>query len=337
MRTKMGARKDTVSLVTGAAGFIGSHLIQLLLERGHEVRCLVLDGDDSKWIKEKDVQIFYGDCTEKKSIVPVVTGEIDYIFHLAAVLKTNDHSAYDRVNFEGTKNVLDLCLEKNVALKRFVYISSITATGPGSKTAPLKESDICNPINEYGRSKIKTENFLRRNADKISHTIVRPTLVYGPRDLKATYPYYRIISRGVKPLLGHGLTNVIYVKDLVRFLLVAAESEESVNQSYFVGEEKVYSYREIADTIEKVMGKKAIPMYIPQPLIFASGAFFEFLAKITKTVPLFDLRRARDLSYRYWNCDVSKMKNELGFTPQYHLEKGVRETTEWYRNEGLIR
>jgi dihydroflavonol-4-reductase len=333
----MGSGKNAITLVTGASGFIGSHLVELLTERGHRVRCLVLNGENLRWLKKKDVQIFYGDCTEKKSISRAITAEVEYIFHLAAVVKTDDKSAYERVNFGGTKNILESCIEKNIQLKRFVYTSSVTAVGPGRKTAPLKESDPCHPINDYGRSKNKTENFLHAHADRIPYTIVRPTLVYGPRDLRATYPYYQMISRGFKPLLGHGLTSIIYVKDLVRFLLVASENEKSINQSYFVGEEKVYSYREIADTIERAMGKNAFPVYIPRPLIFTAGTFLGFFAKTTKTRPLFDLRRARDLSYKYWMCDVSKMKKDTGFTPQYHLEKGVKETIWWYRNEGLIR
>ena len=118
------------ALVTGAAGFIGSHVVDLLLENGIEVTSFVMESDDLTWLKGKDTNIIFGDCTDTQSLEHAITTDLDYIFHLAAVMNAPDAEIYDRVNYQGTRNVVDLCLEKKVELKRFVYVSSFAASGP---------------------------------------------------------------------------------------------------------------------------------------------------------------------------------------------------------------
>jgi nucleoside-diphosphate-sugar epimerase len=333
----MGQRNPKTALVTGASGFIGGHLVDLLRENKYDVVCFVIKEDNLRWIEGKEVKIVYGDIRDKSSLYPVIEDSIQYVFHLAAVVKSPSLESYFSVNVSGTKNIVEVCMENSPRLKRFVYISSVAAMGPGDKTAIRKETDLCHPITEYGRSKLQTERFLMEHKGRLPFTILRPALVYGPRDFRGLSSYFKLISKGLKPILGEGFTNIIYVKDLVRCFLFAAETDEALYQTYVVGDEHVYSYREIADTISDLMEKKTIVLKIPLPLLYTAGAFLGAYSKMTHTLPLFDLRRARDIRYRYWMFDTSKAKKELGFIPKYTLEEGVKETIDWYKKEGWIK
>jgi len=332
----MGRNNKKTTLVTGAAGFIGSHLVDLLLENHHNVVTLVRKEDDLRWIEGKEVNIVYGDIRDKSSLFPLIDSSIQYVFHLAGVVKCPSSEPYFSVNVDGTKNIVEVCVKTLPRLKRFLYASSVAATGPGDESTIHKETDLCNPITDYGRSKLQTEKFLREYKGTLPYTILRPALVYGPRDYRGLSSYFKLISRGLKPILGEGCTNIIYVKDLVRCFYSAAEMDEALYQTYFVGDAHIYRYREIADTISAVMGKKTLLLKIPLPLLYGAGALLGVYSKITHTLPLFDLRRAHDIKYRYWMYDTSKAEKELGFVPKYTLEDGVRETIAWYKKEGWI-
>jgi nucleoside-diphosphate-sugar epimerase len=264
----------------------------------------------------------------------VVNTSLDYIFHLAAVLNADSLETYYRVNVGGTKNLIEICLEKKISLKRFVYISSAAAAGPSNKM--LKETDACNPVTEYGRSKVATENIFQARKDQIPFTILRPTLVYGPRNFHGIYSYFHFASKGLKLYFGKGMTNIIYVKDLVNCLLLSAEKKEAINQTYFVGEQRIYSFKEIADIISDAFNRRMLPVHVPIFFVYVAGTLLGAYSKVTRTSPLFNLRRARDLKHRYWMYDISKIRRELGFKTQYELKDAAKETIEWYEKEGWI-
>src|SRR3989304_4039289 len=129
------------ALVTGATGFIGSHLCEELARRGYQVTCLVREKSDLKWIENIDIKLIPGDCTSIASLFPAVT-DVDYVFHLAGLTKACSCNDFFCANTEGTENLIKAVAEKNPKIKRFVYLSSLAAAGPSSKGSPLKkESD----------------------------------------------------------------------------------------------------------------------------------------------------------------------------------------------------
>ncbi len=324
------------ALVTGAAGFIGSHVVDLLLEKGMEVTSFVLEDDDLTWLKGKGTNLIVGDCTDRQSLERAITSDLDYIFHLAAVMNAPDAEIYDSVNYQGTRNVVDICLEKEVELKRFVYVSSFAASGPSGSGEIKDETSPCEPVTEYGRSKLKAEKYLAQFCEELPYTILRLGLVYGPRNRHGIFSLFQVISRRIRPVLKNAGTNVVYVKDVATCMLLAARRDEAICKTYCVGENRIYSYRDVAEAVSKAFGGRMLSIPVSIPLLFGAGMILQLFGKITRTIPLLDLRRMSDMRHRYWMYDTSAVARDLGYETGYELSEGARETVEWYRKQGWV-
>ena len=146
------------ALVTGANGFIGSHLVEGLVERNYEVYCLVRKTSDLKWIKNLPVKFVYGNINDYSSLIGAVKDK-EIVFHLAGLTKAYNVEDYYRVNAEGSKNILQACKEAGNNIKKIVYSSSLAVTGPATDFNPLTEESQCNPISDYGKSKYEGEKY----------------------------------------------------------------------------------------------------------------------------------------------------------------------------------
>ncbi|MEW5902595.1 MAG: NAD(P)-dependent oxidoreductase, partial [Acidobacteriota bacterium] len=215
------------ALVTGATGFIGSHLAEELLRRGYEVRCLVRRPRRGDWIERLAVQLVLGDCRDKPSLFSAVE-EVDYVFHLAAVINALSWDEYYQANVLGTLNLLEACAERNPRLRKFVLVSSISAAGPSERGRPLREEDPCRPISDYGRSKKMAEEAVAERGGRFPWVIVRPPNVTGPRQ-KELEEVIRLIKKRIKPLVGEEepQTSLCYVGDVVDALILCAEKPEA--------------------------------------------------------------------------------------------------------------
>ncbi len=322
-------------LVTGGSGFIGSHLIEALLEGKHEIRCLVVKGDDLSWIQGLKIEIVYGNTTDRESLEKAVKG-VDYVYHLAAVLLAPDYEGYHRINYEGTKNIVDACIESGLNLKRFIFVSSVAAGGPTGKDEVLTEESKGRPISDYGRVKLKAEKYLESVKDKISFTIIRLSVVYGPREKGAIYSCYRVINAGFKPLLGKGISNICYVKDAVNGMILAARKDVARGKTYLIAQHELVTREEIFCSIEKAMGKKALTLKIPLAVSLLAIPFFWLFSKVTGSEIIFNLRNYIDLRHGYWKYSTDRAEKELGFNSEYGLEKGARLTADWYKQNGLL-
>ncbi|CUT00042.1 NAD dependent epimerase/dehydratase family protein [Candidatus Kryptonium thompsonii] len=186
------------ALVTGGTGFIGSHLVDELLNRGYEVRCIVRDTSNLKWLNGKDVEIFKGSLFDIDFLKKAVE-DVDYVYHIAGVTKGKNYQDYYRGNVETTQNLLEACLE-NQKLKKFVLASSLAAVGPGDDAIPVDETRQYNPITSYGKSKAEAEKVTLSFKDKLPITIVRPPSVYGPRDTY-TFELFKYVKFGFLPVV----------------------------------------------------------------------------------------------------------------------------------------
>jgi len=319
------------ALVTGGNGFVGSHLVEALLKKGYEVVCLVRNKSDLNFLSGLKIEYKYGDITDKTSLIEATKG-IDFVFHVAGITRAKNKEEYFRVNASGTKNLVQTCFETNPHVKRFIYVSSQTAAGPGKGLQPIDENTKCEPINDYGRSKLEGEKEVLNLKDKLPVTIIRPPAVYGPRDKDILY-FFQVINKGIIPAFGlkESYLSLIYVKDLASGLILAAENRKSSRQIYFLTDGKNYSWSEAFGIVRDSLGVKAIRLRIPKSLLVTFAFFSEAFTRLLGKTPLLHLGRAKELCQRFWICDTSKAKTEMDFVPEYDLKKGALETVKWYK------
>lgn len=325
-----------ISLVTGATGFIGSHLAELLLSRGHTVRVLLRKTSSLEWLKGLRVELFYGDLFDREAMERAVAG-VDYVYHSAGLTKARTPEGYYRANQEGTRNLLNAMLSRSPQIRRFVHISSQAAVGPSPSSAPINEEFPANPLTTYGKSKRKAEEEVLAVSSRMPVTICRPPAVYGPRD-KDIFEFFNTYRKGLQPIVGFSekYVSLVHVTDLVRGFVMAAESEAARGQVYFISSDRAYGWKEVGEVTRAAMGRGAIRVRIPEPLVYVISAFAEIGAKFSSKPALINLEKARDMVQDYWTCDSSKAARDFGYRQEISLEEGIRGTVEWYREHGWL-
>jgi nucleoside-diphosphate-sugar epimerase len=317
------------ALVTGGTGFIGSHLVDELLNRGYEVRCIVRDTSNLKWLDGKDVEIFKGSLFDIDFLKKAIK-DVDYVYHIAGVTKGKNYQDYYRGNVETTQNLLEACLE-NQKLKKFVLASSLAAVGPGDDAIPVDETRPYNPITSYGKSKAEAEKVTLSFKDKLPITIVRPPSVYGPRDTY-TFELFKYVKFGFLPVVlsDDQILSLVYVSDLVDGFILAGENEQAIGEIYFISSEKIYTWKEIEEAVLKALDKKVFRIKIPAPILYSVSFISELIFKLQKKASPLNLEKIKDVRQKNWACSIEKAKKELGYTPKVSLEEGMRITINWY-------
>ena len=328
--------------VTGGTGFIGSHLVERLVNQGYHVTCLIRKTSNLRWLdhllatKSPQVELVIGDLHDSNLLVEHVQ-DVDLVFHLAGLTKAPDAATYDRVNAEGTKHLIEACLAAQTNLDRFVYCSSLAAVGPSRDATPNTEDVTPQPLTDYGSSKLKGELIVRGYADRLPMTIIRPPAVYGPRDADI-FLFFRMINRGVIPILGDAdkLLSLVHVKDLVSGIYTAAVSERAIGETYFLTDGDIHTWRDIERVIADALEKRPIQVKVPFFLLDFISIFTEAAAKVTRQTPTLNRQKVQDLKQRFWICDSTKAQRGLGYRPIYSLQKGIQETADWYRANGWL-
>jgi dihydroflavonol-4-reductase len=323
------------ALVTGANGFIGAHLVRELIKRGYEVRCLVRHTSDLASIKDLDVPLYIGDLRDEESLVKPVK-DVEYVFHLAAELMVTSKEEFEDANTQGTKNLLNTA-EKyaGAKLKRFLFVSSQAGAGPGLDPTPIDETKLSNPISWYGTSKMKAEEATLEFGKRIPVTIVRPSAVYGEqeKDLSQTYA---IVENRIQPKLGikKKYLVMVYVADLVEGIIAAAESPNTLNQTYFLNHPEVLTAKTTIKTIARAMNKSfGISMPTPLFLIRLVAPFAELIYHFTRERPQMTRDKAREISQRFWVADPSNANKDFGWEAKHSLLEGMKKVVPVYRRE----
>jgi nucleoside-diphosphate-sugar epimerase len=322
--------------LTGATGFIGSHLAQALHERGHRLRCLVRKSSNLVWLQGLPVEYVYGDLFDEHVLREAVKG-VDYVYHLAGLTKAKTSEEYFRGNHLATKNLLEAVEQANPQLNRFVHMSSLAAVGPGTGGRPVDEETPYHPITAYGRSKMESENECRERRDRLPVTIVRPPAVYGPRD-RDVFEFFRTMNMRLHPLIGFRdkTVSLIHVRDLVQGTILAGEHPRSAGQTYFISSERFYNWHEVGAVTTRIMNKRAFRVHIPHAAVYTIAACAELLSLFSSKAAVLNLEKARDIIQRDWTCSVAKAREELGFHEQISLDRGIAETVAWYKQQGWL-
>ena len=320
-----------ISVVTGASGFVGSHVVDKLLAEGHEVRCILRSSSSKRWLENKPVKIFNCGLFDRAALAPILK-DANYLFHIAGVVKAKNEEEYFKGNVETTRVLLDLLCEVNPNIEKVVVVSSQTACGPSLDGKPVTEETPEHPITRYGKSKLAQEQLVKRYMEKLPVTIIRPPAVFGERDTEI-YLFFKTYKKGLMGLIGFNRKEVslVYVADLVQGIYLSAVSEKSAGQIYFIGTEQYYDWQMIGEASKMAIGKKALTVKIPHFLVYNVAAVAQFIALFSTGAATFNIEKARDFVQQAWTCDVSKAVRDLGYRQTVSLEEGIKRTVDWYR------
>ncbi|MCD6086477.1 MAG: NAD-dependent epimerase/dehydratase family protein [Candidatus Hydrothermae bacterium] len=319
------------ALVTGATGFIGSHLVKVLIDKGFDVRVLVRKTSNLRWIEGLPVERFLGELTDPASLEGISEG-VDYVFHLAALLKGHRKEDYIRGNATATENLLR-ALADSKGIRRFVYLSSQAAAGPALH--PRTEDEEARPVSYYGLGKLLAEEAVRRSG--LPYTILRPPAVYGPRDRELLF-YFRSLKRGHAVLPGNPeVVKVIYVEDLVEAIVNSALSDTTLRKTYFVAGEESLSAEALLREIARALGMERPRITkLPPQIVLPPVAFWSFVQRLFGKASMVNPDKIRELSQPGWNCSIEAAKKDFGFTPRHSLREGLSKTVKWYRETGWL-
>jgi nucleoside-diphosphate-sugar epimerase len=320
--------------VTGGTGFIGSHVVDSLIDDNDvdEIKCLVRNKE--KWIEGKPYQKVDGDLHSIRTIEQALT-EVDTIIHLAGVVKAPTQKEFDFANVQATEHLIRLANRSGV--RKMVILSSLAAAGPSNGKA-LTEKTPMKPISMYGKSKKKMEEMIHEVADSdLSVTILRPPAVYGPRE-DQIYTLFKMMSFGLAPMVGDGTKpelSIIYVQDLVQAIRKSIQQNEIGVHTYFVSGEDTTNWNRISDIVQTVLGKKSIPIHIKPEWVKKIAGVVETTATFFGSYPVVNREKANEMILE-WICDHSKAKKELNYQPQYSLEEGISRTLRWYKKHDWL-
>lgn len=332
----MEERRGKNALVTGGTGFVGSHLVELLLQKGYSVTCLVRDTKQLRWLRGLNVRILQGDCLHPGPLDAAVQGA-SFVFHLAGLTKARRSRDYYLANQVGTRNMLQACARSNPEIKKFILMSSLAAAGPSLDGTPVKVHDPARPVSDYGRSKQKAEEEALRYKERIPVVILRPSAVYGPRD-RDMYALFQWASRGLTIEISGGerFINPCYVKDLALATLQAAEQKTASGSIFFVAEQQTYSWSAFRQALLTAGSVRAVNVKIPYSAAYLIGVVSEIGGLFTGKPALTNRQKVLEASQRYWVCDVRETEKQLGFRSEYPLQEGLEITWKWYRDNNWL-
>lgn len=332
-------------LVTGGAGFIGSHLSDKLLREGRQVKILVRDRKYNQIEKNrlenmeaKGGRLVFGDLRVLKSLKEAVRG-VECVYHLGAVsrpMKILKQEYYDN-SVLGTKNILLAGI--NAGIKKFIHVSTVSVLGVSPNGVPLSEEDYQPEDMTYATSKLVSEKLALEYCSryKIPVVVIRPCLTYGPRCMVRLI-MFRFVKNGIFPLFNGGRAKMefLYVDNVISALL-SAERNQKVNGEIFnITDGKSYEIGEVLRTIAGQLGVKPRFINLPLPLGVAAGYAAEFVSSVAGVYPPFS-RTAADWMANSRNIyDCHKAKKLLGYKPVISLDEGISRTVAWFRKYNLL-
>ena len=350
-------------LITGASGFIGSFIVEEALRRGFETWAAVRKSSSREWLQDERIHFIELNLSSKEQLVEQLRPhQFDYVVHAAGVTKCLNKQDFHRINTEGTKHLVDALIELQMPIKRLVYLSSLSIFGAIKEQQPYEEikgTDTPQPNTEYGRSKLEAEKYLESVSSRVPYIILRPTGVYGPREKD-----YFIMAKSIKQhsdfAVGYKRQDItfVYVKDVVQAVFLALEvgdykspttgepttgeptTKEKISpigRAYFLSDGQVYQSATFSNLIHEELGRPwwiriTAPVWVLRIVTF----FGEYIGRMTGKVTALNNDKYNILRQRNWRCDIQPAIDELGYHPTYNLEQGVKETIQWYKDNGWL-
>jgi nucleoside-diphosphate-sugar epimerase len=323
-----------VVLVTGANGFVGRHLVRVLLGRGQAVRALVRDPAAAAGLEEGGARLCPGTLEDLSSLSSAARG-VDDVVHLAALLTSPSPRAFRQVNVEGTERLLEAALRGGA--RSFLFVSSLSATGPSEPGRCVQDGDLPRPVSHYGRTKRAAEERLLARRDRLRALVLRPPVIYGPGD-RGLLPFFRCVAAGWKPLLGRvsGLS-LLHVEDLVTAILASLEGALPSGSVHHVGGGAAVSPSDLLGEIGMAYGVRPRALRVPSPILLPLAALADLAAAAGWRGVGFGLDKWRELREAAWVCADGPFRAATGWSPRVEWREGIARTAAWYREAGWVR
>lgn len=319
-------------LVTGASGFLGSHVAEQLSAAGHRVVALVRKTSNVKFLKTLEgVELAFGDVEDRASIEAAAAG-VDAVVHSAGVVKARSPEEFHSINVGGTENAIAAAKKVAPGLKRFVFVSSLAAVGPSEDGRPVSP-ELRNPVTHYGRAKRAAEDFVVSEKGNLPVVSLRPPMIYGPRD-NESFAFFQAVSRRFLPKNGSGdnTMSVIYASDAASACIKAITADIPSGNRYFIDDGHIYVWKDMLTEIENALGKKAFVRWgVPNFALKAAAMASEATGKLTNKPVMLTRDKVNELLAPHWVCDSSDTRRDLGWEPQVDWREGTRRSVEWYR------
>lgn len=344
-------------LITGASGFIGSFIVEEALRLGMEVWAAVRKTTNRKYLRDDRINFIELDFSSEEKLTEALRShQFDYIVHAAGATKCLDAKDFFRVNTQGTINFVNavratqekfrcgMDVEEDVAstesgantlAPRFVYVSSLSIFGPCREQRPYTEildTDTPQPNTAYGKSKLEAERWLATQ-DWLPYVVLRPTGVYGPRETD-----YFLMAKSIKQhsdfAVGYTPQDItfVYVKDVVQAVFASMATPKTIHKAYFLSDGEVYNSRTFSDLIQKELGVKfLVRITAPLWVLRIVTAVGDKWGHLTGKLSALNNDKYNILRQRNWRCDINPARQDMGYDPQYQLERGVREAIAWYK------
>ena len=323
-------------LVTGASGFIGSFIVEEALRQGMETWAAVRPSSSKRYLQDKRIHFINLNLSSKDELTTQLEGhEFDYVVHAAGATKCLHAEDFYKVNTEGTRNLVDALVAMKMPLKRFVFVSSLSVFGAIHEEQPyqeITEQDTPKPNTAYGKSKWEAEQYLDSLGIQFPYIILRPTGVYGPRE-KDYFLMAKSISQHIDFSVGYKRQDItfVYVQDVVQAVFLALERGKN-GRKYFLSDGDVYQSATFSNLLHHELGEKWLirikaPIWLLRVITFLG----EYIGRATGKMSALNNDKYNILKQRNWRCDIEPAVDELGFHPQYSLERGVKLAVKWYK------
>lgn len=326
-------------LVTGATGFLGSHVAEQLSQAGRPVRALVRKSSNTEFLSTlPNVELAYGAVDDYDSCVAAMQG-VTGVIHAAGLVKAKNNDEFRRVNTDGTENMVRAATHAG-SVKRFVLVSSQAAGGPSDSAGrPVRVGEERAPVTAYGRSKLAAEKIVLAAKAVMPCTIIRPPAIYGPRD-KEVLIFFKSVQTGVLPLTNpkDAKYSMIYGPDCAAACIKALDTDAESGLTLYVDDGQPVSFGDMVELVERALGKKAwLRVPLPQGLVRGAAALTEVYGKVTNQAVMLTRDKCNELHEKGgWVCDGSEAVEKLSWQPQVQFAEGVRITADWYKSAGWL-
>jgi len=324
-------------LLTGANGFVGSHILDLLLQRGFGVAVLLRETSDTRFIEPclSHVDVRYGSLDSPDSLRRAIRGA-DAVIHCAGKTKAVHKREFYEVNAEGTRNVVAACNASADSVRHLIHISSLSVSGPGSPESPAREDSPPHPVSDYGKSKQLAEDYVRGDC-RVPYTIFRPAAVYGPRD-RDFFVAFKTVRDGFLFLIRGGRQHVsfAYATDVAAGVVKAIGCAAAHGKTYHLAHPVPWSQRAFLSKIADAMHARPRRVFVPAPILYPACLLGSVRSWAARRPSMLSLSRAPELTAPGWVCATQQAEEDLGFVARMPLDEGVRLTLDWYRTNGWL-